>query len=770
MRFFLCGQTGNINRGCEAIIRSTVKVLNQKNGDIYVATYAPEWDRSMARELGITLISYAGYPSRLHRYASVVARRINRKSLAGMQYIQAPLMKRISRSDLCLTIGGDTYCYGRPIGNIAFNKYTTKKKISNILWCCSIEKDSINDEILEDLKRYEYIFARESITYDNLISVGIDKKKIIKCCDPAFFLDKKEVPLPEGFIPGNTVGINVSEMVINKDNLCVFQNVVRLIEYILNNTEMQICLIPHVYSISKSLNDYPILKRIKELIGSSRISIVEEEYNCEQLKFIISNCRFFVGARTHSTIAAYSSEVPTLVLGYSIKSKGIATDLFGKYDGYVLPYNEMIGENDLVEAFLNIFYNEESIREKLKSFLPEYKASLSCAVEKLLTIDKYGQDTEICDKFQCTGCFACKSVCPKKCISIVEANDGFKYPEVNTQECIKCGKCRSVCPVRNKYKDDNTIPKTYAAINKNQNEKMKSSSGGIFPLLGQYILKENGVVYGAAFDENMKLKHIRIETEKDLPKLQGSKYIQSDMSGIYSLVNEDLSQGRTILFTGTPCQISGLYAALQEPTDNLYTQDIVCHGVPSPAVWEKYIEYQEKCAKSKVKKVSFRDKRTGWKKYSVTIEFENGVEYSKPLTEDYYMRGFLSHIYHRDSCTECSFKCIHRQADVTLADFWGVEKILPDMNDDTGISLIMINSEKGKRLIEVIKNRMDMREVQYEIATAENQSIRVSVKSNKLKKDFFDDMRSMDFDRLIERYCGLGIISKVRRKYAQIFK
>lgn len=383
MRYFLCGQTGNINRGCEAIIRSTVKILQNNNEDIYVATYAPDLDRPMVRELGITIIPYANYPSQIHRYISIIIRKINKKSYFGFQYIHAPLMKLVNTNDVCLTIGGDTYCYGRPISNMAFNKFTTLNRIDNILWCCSIEKDNITNEVLEDLKRYKYIFAREKITYDNLLKAGIDESKIIKCCDPAFFLNHRKTLLPVGFIEENTVGINLSEMVINESNPNAWKNVCKLIEYILKRTDMSICLIPHVYSISQNSNDYPILKKLKDQFNDSRISIIDKEYNCEQLKYIISRCRFFVGARTHATIAAYSSEIPTLVLGYSIKSKGIASDLFGTYEGYVLPYHELIEENTLTNAFVNIMTNENEIKLKLHTFLPKYRKTLEDAIERI---------------------------------------------------------------------------------------------------------------------------------------------------------------------------------------------------------------------------------------------------------------------------------------------------------------------------------------------------------------------------------------------------
>ena len=769
MRYFLCGQTGNINRGCEAIIRSTVKVLNQSSGDVYVATYAPKMDSPMARELGITIIPYASYPSSIHRYASVAMRRINKKSVAGLRYILKPVTDEITSGDTCFTIGGDTYCYGRPVSQIAFNKYTHKNKIDNILWCCSVEKNNITKEIKEDLNRYKYIFAREIITYNTLIQAGIDSEKIIKCCDPAFFLDCQQVPLPDGFAVGNTVGVNLSEMVISDSNPTVWDNVCAMIDYILNKTDMSICLVPHVYSIERNSNDYPILKKIKEKYNNPRICMVDDEYNCEQLKYIISKCRFFVGARTHSTIAAYSSEIPTLVLGYSVKSKGIATDLFGTYDGYVLPYDELRETSALADAFANIVANESNIKDRLSAFLPEYKKQLSDAlsvIKKKYVSDKF----DICDPFRCTGCSACEQNCPQKCIQIKQNEQGFAYPKIDYDKCIGCRICQKKCPVKNKYKDDNQTPQTYACINKDQDVKMSSSSGGVFSALAHWVINQGGVVYGAAFDDNFKLKHQRAESIDGLDKFRSSKYLQSDTSGVFNKVKEDLEAGKQVLFSGTPCQIGGLYSVLDKKYDNLLTVDLVCHGVPSPMVWDKYLKFREQEAASVSDKVSFRDKKTGWKKYSLTIGFKNGDEYSKPLTEDLYMRGFLSHIFIRNSCTSCSFKNVHRQADITLADFWGVEKLYPDLNDDKGVSLVMIHSPKGSDAFLQVKDTLVTQTVDFESAISQNSSMTASVKINPLSKRFYKDLTKMPVDRVIEKYCSVKLTSKLRRKMAQILR
>lgn len=387
MRIFLCGDTGRLNRGCEAIVRGSAEVLRRERADaeLYLASFAPEQNRPMTREVGMTLLPYRGYPTKIHRYFCAAIRRAFPKSLVGYGLIQKNLLDRIEAEDLCLNIGGDTYCYTRPTISLALNKHNHRRGIKTVLWCCSIEKDKIQGEIFHDLNRYRYIFAREQITVDNLKERGIPEEKIVKVCDPAFFLQKKEVPLPAGFQVGNTVGINLSDCVVYGKYHAAYSATKALIEWILKETDMSVCLVPHVYAISdEEHHDYPILKRLYEEFDDERVSLVNQEYDCEQLKYIISNCRFFMGARTHSTIAAYSSGIPTLVIGYSVKSKGIATDLFGTYENYVIPFETITSDDQILDAFRLLVDNEAEIRARYERILPDYKKQLTDAIRTYL--------------------------------------------------------------------------------------------------------------------------------------------------------------------------------------------------------------------------------------------------------------------------------------------------------------------------------------------------------------------------------------------------
>lgn len=371
-KLFLCGHTGSYNRGCQAIVRSTVKIFNEAGFEEkpFLATSAPSQDIDEGVDKICELIKYRKYTSSLQRAFYAGVRKLTSNPIMGQNIVQKDLWQKMDNKDLSLSIGGDTYCCKGPTVFIAHNKKMQKSGIPSILWCCSIGKEYITPNILEDLKRYTLIVAREPYTYDNLISAGVPEDKVLRCCDPAFLLDSKECLLPEGFEKGNTLGLNISSMVKSEE---AYSAVSYLIENILKETDMKICLIPHVYSTEPESGDLVLLREFYDKYkDKGRVSIVDKAYTCEELKFIISNCRFFVGARTHSTIAAYSTMVPTLVLGYSIKSRGIAKDLFSTDEGYVLPYTDIKGKEDIYKAFVNILNNEEKIKQHYKNILPDY--------------------------------------------------------------------------------------------------------------------------------------------------------------------------------------------------------------------------------------------------------------------------------------------------------------------------------------------------------------------------------------------------------------
>lgn len=762
MKVFLCGDTGRLNRGCEAIVRGTVEVLGNKA--LYLATFAPEQNRPMVKELGISMISYATYPTAIHRAFYGGIRRVIKKSLAGFNVIQKPLFKKMGQDDICLNIGGDTYCYHRPAMSLSLNNYTHKNKIKNILWCCSIEKGKLQGEILKDLNKYEYIFAREQITVNNLLASGISSEKIVKVCDPAFFLKKKRVSLPKGFQIGNTVGINLSDCVCYGPYKKSYDNTMCLIKWILKETNMCVCLVPHVYSISDDYyHDWPILKRLYQEINNERVFIIDKEYDCEQLKYIISKCRYFVGARTHSTIAAYSSKIPTLVIGYSVKSKGIATDLFGTYKNYVLPFEQMVRDDELLDAFKILMMNEEKIKQRYEEVLPGYKKQLVDAVNKYIISKVQSKKSYICDEEQCSGCSACFNICPTRCITMKKNKEGFLHPVVDIEKCIGCEECRSICPVNNKPLDDGSEPLAYAVKNLNEETRVRSSSGGFFSLLAEDIISEGGVVFAPAFASSFTVKHIMIDDINNIPTVLGSKYVQSEIGDCYRHVREILEQGRMVLFSGTNCQVAGLKAFLKDDYTNLITQDVICHGVASPDSWFKYLSFRMRRADAKgIKSIVFREKQSNGR-MALKIEFTNGKVYRGDYSEDSFIKSYLSNLNLRSSCLDCSFKQVKRCSDITLGDFWGIERVCPEFNDGKGITLALAHNERGKERLQHMYSRIESSTVPFSVSVEDNKSYFCSTKENVFRTKFLLKITENNFEDIVNKYAGTCFFARLRR-------
>lgn len=374
---------------------------------------------------------------------------------------------------------------------------------------------------------------------------------------------------------------------------------------------------------------------------------------------------------------------------------------------------------------------------------------------------------KIVDKSKCSGCYACKSICPQQCISMESDEEGFWYPVVDTDKCINCGLCQRTCPILNKDKIENN-PCAYACFNKDERTRIKSSSGGIFSLIAEHVIDMDGVVFGAEFDEEFAVRHSFIKTKDQINQFQGSKYTQSKIGDTFKQAKSLLEQGKAVLFSGTSCQIAGLKSYLGKSYKKLFCVDIVCHGVPSPKVWNQYVLYREKCAGSKVSEISFRKKDPGWRRFSMYFKFMNNSEYLQPRDSDSYMKAFLRNLCLRPSCYACSFKTLNRQSDITLADFWGIESVLPRMDDDKGISLIFVNSKKGRYIFEKINNSILYEEVDINKAASCNYSALKSAPFNKNRKRFFRKFERKNFDKLVNKCCSDGLVLRIKRRLKMI--
>ncbi len=358
------------------------------------------------------------------------------------------------------------------------------------------------------------------------------------------------------------------------------------------------------------------------------------------------------------------------------------------------------------------------------------------------------------EKKDCCGCMACVPVCPENCIAVTVDEEGFEYPVRDAARCTDCGKCTAVCPVVNKPKpaSEDGFPKAYAAWSTDEKTRWESSSGGVFSELARIVFREGGVVFGAAFsDDFYRVHHIAVRSEADLCRLRGSKYVQSSTVGVFPQVKELLAQGRKVFFSGTPCQISALHNFIGVENENLITCDLLCYGVPSPLVFEKYIKEQEQCCNSSIKKFSFRDKKNGWNFSSVFFELQNGKYFRRPNSRDVYMHGFWKRIFVRPVCYSCQFH-VAKTSSITLGDFWGVQKRDAALDDNKGTSLITINNRKGFLLLENSSTQLLLHKVILD-RSLENSIIFIRNSREPLcRKSFFKNLSSGSFMTASELY------------------
>ena len=402
---------------------------------------------------------------------------------------------------------------------------------------------------------------------------------------------------------------------------------------------------------------------------------------------------------------------------------------------------------------------------------------------------------EIKDKKDCCGCGACMQRCPKKCISLEEDNEGFLYAKADASLCINCGLCDKVCPLLNPK--EKIQPKEVLAVkSRNEEERLKSSSGGVFIALAREIIAKGGVVFGAVFDKNWEVHHVCAERIEDVYPMMGSKYVQSRIEDTFKEAESFLKQGREVLFTGSPCQIAGLRSFLRfKDYPNLLAVDFLCHGVPSPGVWRQYLaetysgwkpakdkksRLQAAAGKNTVllslnKKspiggISFRDKSTGWKKYRFVVRGksaskadQNSVLSSDIHYDNVYMRGFLSDIYLRPSCYECRCKNGANHSDLTIADYWGARVTDKDFDDDKGLGLVMVNTDKGKSYFDSLD--MDVRKITLEKAHLCNGGFNEHTKPHPNRDKFFRMVDSgMDVSSAVEKCLHVSPLRRLALK------
>ena len=385
---------------------------------------------------------------------------------------------------------------------------------------------------------------------------------------------------------------------------------------------------------------------------------------------------------------------------------------------------------------------------------------------------------KIYNKADCCGCNACGDACSHHAITFKTDNEGFWYPEVDKEKCVDCGLCEKVCPIiqiESLKKNDFDKPShVYAAIHKNMSVRWDSTSGGAFSALADVMYKQGGYVSGAVYNADFSVSNFVSNIPDDLKRLRSSKYLQSNAEGLYAAIRDLLRKGEKVLACGTPCQMAALRSFLRKDYDNLIIVDFICRGVNSPKVYRSYLDSLEKKYGSKVVYVKAKNKELGWRKLTRKVTFANGQSYYGVLMEDDFRRGYHTNVFCRPSCYDCKFKGFPRIADITIADYWGIEKVDKNLDNDIGTSMILLNSRKGEQYFEKAKQLLEYKETLFSSIFGGNVALTKSITPAKIDRtSFFKDLDLHDFDYVTNKYFPpkrqISIRAKIRRVALQVF-
>ena len=737
------------NRGCEALVNSTISQIDS-DVELTAATFDYEHDKNMYRDRIKKIVNH--YRQDEKQFTSKEKELYELYKKMPFDYnnyellYQRDVVKEMKNSDLCIHIGGDNYCYGVNEWMYALNTEAKKLGKKTVLWGASLFDEIKDLELIEDLKKYDLLMLREKISY-NAIKDYIEEEKLMLIPDPAFSLEPKEVEMSKWYKDKKIIGLNLSPLTVKTEKNK--EAIKKFINYILKNTSYSIALLPHV--TVEEASDLTILFEVKKMFKNEiRVFLDDGVYNCQEIKYIIYHCDIMIAARTHASIAAYSTLVPTLVIGYSVKSRGIAEDIFGNYQEYVLSCDEL-KDNALIEKFKYIDDNKAEIKAILESRMTEIKQEARTLYSKMIERLDYLDKKSVCQKEKCTGCSACLNSCPTGAISFTKNQEGFYYPEIDLSKCIHCNKCRKVCCINNvnNYKQDKKQLLCYAAKAKDIDVKKKSSSGGIFHYLAGYIIKHEGIVYGATMN-NFKVEHMRIDTIDELDRIQGSKYSQSNLKDTFKQVKHDLDDNKKVLFSGTPCQVLGLKNYLHKDYKNLYTVSVICHGVMNNDIVRKKIDEFEKQYETKMKNLVYHSKVNGWDNTSIEYQSER-INKSYSVMEDSLMNLYINNYILRESCYNCPAKGLDNNlADIVLGDYWGIYHVHREMFDSLGVSAIIIKTTKGQNLFKKVEKNLVLEKTKYDEIIKYNPSFHTSMNKPLLRYKIFFDINRNELKTIVD--------------------
>ena len=366
----------------------------------------------------------------------------------------------------------------------------------------------------------------------------------------------------------------------------------------------------------------------------------------------------------------------------------------------------------------------------------------------------------VIDKTQCCGCNACGDICAHHAITYQTDIEGFWYPIVDETKCTNCGLCEKICPELNiaslKKNDFDKPVQTIAAINKRMDVRWNSTSGGAYTAFAEVMLDQGGYVSGAIYNEDFSVRNYISNNQNDLEKLRSSKYLQSNAEGLFAKIRSLLKAGEKVLACGTPCQMAALRSFLRKDYENLIIVDFICRGVNSPKVYRKYLDSLERKFGGKVVYVKAKNKELGWRNLTRKVTFDNGKSYYGVSMEDDFRRGYHTNVFCRPSCYSCQYKGFPRIADITIADYWGIEKVDKNLDNNIGTSMILLNSKKGITYFDKVKDRLEWRETAFESILGGNMALIKSISPAKINRtQFFEDLDKGTFDDVVKKYFPL---------------
>lgn len=371
----------------------------------------------------------------------------------------------------------------------------------------------------------------------------------------------------------------------------------------------------------------------------------------------------------------------------------------------------------------------------------------------------------ISDKHNCSGCSACYSICPTNAIKMVQDEEGFLYPQIVKDKCVECGLCTKRCPYLSEVFPATDLEECYAAYNPREDEREISSSGGMFYAMAKKIIKEGGVVYGAAYDSQFKVYHTMVDNMSGLEKIVGSKYMQSRMEDCFTMIKQNVQEKKRVLFVGTSCQVAGLKSFLGNDYNNLICVDFICLGVPSPLVWEKYLEHKFNI--NEIEKINFKDKTNGWHNFSLRIKTKKRM-FLQIGRQNIFFNGYFKGLYSRPSCSTCIYKGKNRVSDITISDCWGYSKIAPELDDNKGLSSIVIHSSKGNDFWHEIKDEFIHIEGEIDDVKKFNSNYCKPFTEDEDREAFWRMFNERSPQHAFRRYCRIRKDNIVKRNVRKI--